>query len=82
MKLPNAIEAALMERGHQGVAAAATAKSLAEALSISHVPMVITSGTAPYKIVHTNKAWAELTGYIFTEVVRLRSSPGGVTHGP
>ena len=44
-------------------------KTLAEALTITDEPVVITTGTAPYKIVHTNKAWAELTGYIFTEAV-------------
>uniref|UniRef100_A0A7S4BVW4 PAS domain-containing protein n=2 Tax=Chrysotila carterae TaxID=13221 RepID=A0A7S4BVW4_CHRCT len=42
---------------------------LEQALSLSDEARVITSAISPFKIVHTNKAWSELTGYAFTEVV-------------
>jgi len=42
-------------------------KSLAEALSLTDEARVVTT-VDPYVIVHTNKAWSNLTGYAFTEV--------------
>ena len=42
--------------------------SLADALSISSEARIVTTATAPYTIVHTNKAWSEATGFKFTEV--------------
>lgn len=43
--------------------------SLASALSLTDEARIITSATAPFNIVHTNRAWSEATGYKFTEVV-------------
>ena len=46
--------------------------SLGEALALSNDARVITLANA--QIVHTNRGWAELTGYKFTEVVNHTSS--------
>jgi len=35
---------------------------------LSNAPTMITTATAPYMIVHTNRAWSALTGYQFLEV--------------
>lgn len=43
--------------------------TLAEALAITDEARVVTLAKEPYSIVHTNRAWSELTGYRFTEVV-------------
>jgi len=43
--------------------------SLAEALAITPDARCVTTASKPYTIVHTNKAWSELTGWKFTEVV-------------
>ena len=42
--------------------------TLADALGLTDQPRVVTTAAAPYTIVHTNKAWSELTGYKFHEV--------------
>ena len=42
--------------------------SLGAALNLTDEPRVITKGQSPFVILHTNKAWAELTGYRFAEV--------------
>lgn len=52
---------------------------LAEALHLSDECRVITMGTPPFSIVHTNKAWSQLTGYKFTEVANRTS---GFLQGP
>uniref|UniRef100_A0A7S0PV59 PAS domain-containing protein n=1 Tax=Coccolithus braarudii TaxID=221442 RepID=A0A7S0PV59_9EUKA len=54
-------------------------QSLAEAIQISDDCRIITTGTPPFTIVHTNKAWSELTGYKFTEVANRTS---GFLQGP
>lgn len=43
--------------------------TLAEALALSQDARVVTTATAPYTLVHVNKAWSKITGYRFTEVV-------------
>jgi PAS domain S-box-containing protein len=48
--------------------------SLSEALLLSDEARVVTTGSAPYRIVHTNKAWHRLTGYKFTEAVNCTSA--------
>jgi len=48
--------------------------SLAQALALSDEPRVVTTGETPHRIVHTNKAWNELTGFKFTEVVNRTHS--------
>jgi len=47
---------------------------LAQALEISEQPRVITVATSPWKIVHTNKAWHDVTGYKFTEIANMTNS--------
>jgi len=53
--------------------------SLAEALHLSDECRVITMGAPPFTIVHTNKAWSQLTGYKFIEVANRTS---GFLQGP
>jgi len=48
--------------------------SLANALDITDEPRVITRGSPPFSILHTNKAWSTLTGYKFAEVVNRSTS--------
>lgn len=43
--------------------------TLAQALGVSPDARCITTATAPFTIVHTNKAWSDQTGYKFTEIV-------------
>lgn len=47
---------------------------LAQALEISNEARVITQGQAPFRIVHTNKAWHDITGYRFAEVFNMSSA--------
>mmetsp|Transcript_40342 Transcript_40342/g.91376 ORF Transcript_40342/g.91376 Transcript_40342/m.91376 type:complete len:295 (-) Transcript_40342:723-1607(-) len=54
-------------------------ESLASALKLSDDPRVVTTGTAPHQIVHTNKAWSELTGFKYVEVVNRTN---GFLKGP
>ena len=54
-------------------------RSLADALSLSDEPRLVTSSQPPFHIVHTNKAWCEATGYTFTDVVGKSCT---VLHGP
>ena len=49
--------------------------TLAEAIGITPEARIITTATYPYTIVHTNRAWSEMTGYRFTEVVRADCFP-------
>jgi len=53
--------------------------SLADALAITDVARIVTSSEEPYTIVHTNAAWAKITGYKFHEVV---GKPCTFLHGP
>merc|ERR1719506_1981005 len=44
--------------------------TLAEALEVTpNAARVITTAALPWRILHTNKAWSDLTGYRFTDVV-------------
>jgi len=43
--------------------------SLAQALELTTECRIVTTATRPYTIVHTNRAWSELTQYKFTEAV-------------
>ena len=57
--------------------------SLSEALSLTSEARVVTTATPPYRIVHTNAAWAAITGYRFHEVADKTCAflrPPG--HGP
>jgi PAS domain S-box-containing protein len=45
------------------------APSLADALSLTQEARVVTQAAPPWRIVHISKAWSELTGWRFTEVV-------------
>mmetsp|Transcript_3148 Transcript_3148/g.9817 ORF Transcript_3148/g.9817 Transcript_3148/m.9817 type:complete len:317 (-) Transcript_3148:37-987(-) len=49
-------------------------RTLSEALQLSDECRVITTGSAPFNIVHTNKAWSKLTGFKFTEVANRSNS--------
>ena len=49
--------------------------TLAEAIRITPEARIVTTATYPYTIVHTNRAWSEMTGYRFTEVVRADGFP-------
>jgi len=42
--------------------------TLADVLAITDEARVVTTGIPPYNIVHTNRAWSELTGYKFADV--------------
>lgn len=42
--------------------------SLADAIAVTNEAIVLTSSKPPYPIVHSNKAWAEITGYKFHEI--------------
>ena len=42
--------------------------TLGAALDLTDEPRVITRGQPPFAILHTNKAWSDLTGYRFAEV--------------
>ena len=42
--------------------------SLTDALGLTNEPRIVTTSAHPHTIVHTNKAWFELTGYKFHEV--------------
>jgi PAS domain S-box-containing protein len=53
--------------------------TLADALLLSDECKVITMGSPPFSIVHTNRAWSQLTGYKFTEVANRTS---GFLQGP
>lgn len=48
--------------------------SIADALEISDEARVITLAGPPFKIVHTNRAWHNVTGYKFTEVANQTSA--------
>ena len=58
--------------------------SLADALALTGDARIVTRSTPPYSIVHTNRAWSEITGYKFTEVVGNTCAflQGGKTVGP
>ena len=42
--------------------------TLASAISITDEARIITTATPPYKVIHTNKKWNEITGYKFHEI--------------
>ena len=58
--------------------------SLADALGLTDEARIVTKATPPYKIVHTNKAWSEATGFKFTEVCGQTCGflQGAATKGP
>ena len=62
----------------------ASAITLHDALSLTGDARIVTRSTPPYSIVHTNRAWSEITGYKFTEVVGNTCAflQGGKTVGP
>jgi len=66
------------DSGQWGAGSAMVA-SLAEALMLTDDCRVITSGQAPYTIVHTNKAWSQLTGFKYLEVA---NKSHGFLQGP
>ena len=47
---------------------AAKLRTLAEVLHISELAVCVTSAFPPYEIMHTNRAWSDLTGWSFVEV--------------
>ena len=61
-----------------------TRLSLADALARTATARIVTSLEAPHIIIHTNAAWAELTGWRFTEVAgkSLGFLQGPETPGP
>lgn len=58
--------------------------TLADALGLTDDARIVTRSQPPYSIVHTNRAWCEITGYKFTEVVGNTCSflQGKATVGP
>ena len=58
--------------------------SLADALAPTSAARIVTSLEAPHIVIHTNAAWAELTGWRFTEVAgkSLGFLQGPATAGP
>ena len=64
--------------------ARAQALALDEALNITSAARLVTTGEAPYTIIHTNKAWHDITGWKFTEVAgqTCRLLQGPATGGP
>jgi len=53
--------------------------SLSEAIGLSDTPRMIADARAPYTVLHTNRAWAEVTGYTFIEAA---NKPSGFLDGP
>jgi len=62
----------------------AKSMSLADALALTGDARIVTRSTPPYSIVHTNRAWSDITGYKFTEIVGNTCAflQGGKTVGP
>lgn len=54
--------------------------TLSEALAITDDARCITTAQHPYKIVHTNKAWASLTKYKYAQAAN--KTPPELLHGP